>query len=246
MIGLRVECRLAGPWVPPAFGLHLDGLLAWARVQECLQQGAEAGEPDYENILASLPLQRDPATSAWCASLFATVGWAGQERRYLTAKTPVEAMCREIIAGSLEAKGGAKIDTVRGLAKNGQAFFTAEHAQGLRAWCVGDPDDIVHLLTSFVHGVGQKTRSGFGSMIEGPDGSCWTVVEDEEAHQKWRYRSMPVATDGAAFQAPNSGAGLGDGILVPGVGSWKPPYWAGQEMVWRPLPVRLAADAVHV
>lgn len=239
MIGLRIDCRLAGPWMPPAFGLHLDGLLGWALVEQYRREAVASHETseihkeaddepqiDYASILAQLPLQRDEMTGAWCASQFAAVGWAAQERRYLTAKTPVESMCRWINAGRVEAKGGSKIDTVRGIAKNGQAFFTIEHAAGLRAWCVGDPEEIVQLLNGYVHAVGVKTRIGLGALIEGDDGSLWSVVEDDEAHKMWRHRSMPAKVIDDSY---------------PAIGSWQPPYWRGSDLIWRPKPMRIPA-----
>ncbi|MCZ8254443.1 MAG: type IV CRISPR-associated protein Csf3 [Polaromonas sp.] len=238
MIGLRIECSLATPWSPPAFGLHLDGLIGWALVEQHRRADMAArgvhDEPpagaalDYPTILAGLPLQKDEATGAWCASQFFPVGWRGQERRYYTAKTPVEDMSRRINEGLVDTKGGAHIDTQRGPAKNSQGFITIEHVEGLRAWCVGDPDEIVQLLSTHVHHVGVKSRIGLGTLLEQPDGSLWRIEEDAQAFEMWKHRSMPAKV-------------LDDSR--PAIGSWKPPYWRGQDVIWRPNVVRLPGSA---
>ncbi len=233
MRALRIECRLTTPWCPPAFGLHLDGLLSWALVSDARAAGAEFN--DFQEIIADLPLQRhvfpwhgNEDTSVWCASQLVPVGWLGQERRYLTAKTNVEDMSHWINRRVVEKKGGAIIDTVRGIAKNAQSFYTVEHTRGLRGWCVGDADAIEDLL-SRVRAVGVKTRIGLGTLLPFGDGSLWRVTPDPEAEQLWRRRSSPVRLIDDSFRA---------------IGSWHSPYWQGTDPVWRPTALRLPDDVV--
>lgn len=222
MQGLQIDCLLATPWCPPAHGLHLDGLLAWALVQDTVAtRGAAA---DYESIISDLPLLKHES-GVWCASMLTPVGWLGQERRYLTAKTPVEAMARCIGSGAVDTKGGSVIDTVRGPAKNGQLFITLEHVQGLRAWCIGDADAVEDLL-SRIDSVGVKSRIGFGTLRPFEDGALWRVSPSEEAEQGWKRRNSPVRLVDQSHQA---------------VGSWRAPYWRGSEIIWRPDPLRLPA-----
>lgn len=226
---LRIECRLATPWHPPAFGLHLDGLLAWSLVQDA--KAARADLVDYEAIISDLPLERHLLAthpggghSVWCASQFVPVGWLGQERRYMTAKTSVEDMSHWIGRKVVETKGGSTIDTARGIAKNSQAYYTVEHVRGLRAWCVGDRDAITDLL-SRVRAVGVKTRIGLGTLLPYADGALWDVRADEQASQLWRRRSSPERLIEDSFRA---------------IGSWRAPYWQGTDPIWRPMPLRIA------
>jgi CRISPR type IV-associated protein Csf3 len=212
---LRIECRLATAWCPPPTGLHLDGLLGFAAVDEAVQE--RRAVPDYDAILAELPFARHES-GVWCASIFSVVNYAGQERRYLTQKTDVITMATMIGLGVVEASGGAVIDTQRGPFKNGQAFYTVEHAQGLRAWCMGEPERILDLLGR-IEAVGIKTRLGLGTLLPFDDtGELWRVVEDEEARERWKRRTSPEALTADA---------------LPAVGAWKPPYWRGTERIWR-------------
>jgi CRISPR type IV-associated protein Csf3 len=222
MIPLLVECELSTAWVPPAMGLHLDGLLAWVLVNDSQHSGIS--NIKYEDIIHDLPLEKHES-GVWCASHFVPVDWVGQERRYLTARTPVDEMSQLIGKGVVETKGGAIIDTVRGIAKNGQTYFTTELTLSLRAWCIGDQDAISDLL-SRVPAIGVKNRMGFGTIIDNCDGSLWNVTPCEEASQMWKHRNSPVKLTEESFEA---------------VGAWQTPYWQGKNRIWRPAPMRLSS-----
>jgi CRISPR type IV-associated protein Csf3 len=222
MEALQIECQMAGAWCPPAFGLHLDGLIAWSLVQESLNSGHVVD--DYEAIISDLPFDRHEC-GAWCASQFFPVGWAGQEQRYFTGKTPVEDMAKYIGAGAVETKGGSIIDTARGIAKNHQGYITLELVRGLRAWCLGDADAIEELLSK-VHAVGVKTRMGFGSLLPFDDGKLWRITPSKDANQHWMRRSLPTRLTEDSY---------------PSFGSWRAPYWRGNDSIWRPVPLRLEA-----
>ena len=212
---LRIDCLLATAWCPPAFGLHLDGLIGFAAVDEATALRSDA--PDYDTILADLPFARHES-GVWCASMFSVVNFGGQERRYLTQKTDVITMSTMIGRNVVETAGGSIIDTQRGPFKNGQAYYTVEHAQGLRAWCVGDPDRILDLLTR-IPAVGVKNRIGLGTLLPFDDtGEVWKITEDDSAHERWKRRSAPVALTSDA---------------IPAIGAWSPPYWRGNSRIWR-------------
>lgn len=228
MSKLQIDCQLAGPWMPPAFGLHLDALLAWSLVEEAKASVSVTNAQDvsYADIIGDLPLDTHDTgdgRTIWCASQFLPVGWMGQERRYLTAKTSAENAFHWMGRGVVEVSN--TIDMVRGIAKNGQAFFTIEHAKSLRAWAVGDADAIMDLLMR-VQAIGVKTRIGFGSLLPYENGDLWKITEvaDDQCH--WQRRSAPVKLIDDSFAA---------------VGSWQPPYWQGHDRIWRPVPMRLAA-----
>lgn len=219
---LRIECRLAGPWSPPHGGTHLDGLLAWAIKEEALDNSAPDTKVDYDTLIADLPLERFECDDGWCwkASLFQPVGFMGQERRYLTAKTPVMNMALAIGSRIVQEKGGASIDTVRGLGKNAALYYTLEHVHGLQAWCLGDAEAIIHLLEQ-VQAIGVKTRLGHGSLLPYGNGQLFQITHDPDAHEKWKHRNAPQKLTEAMY---------------PGVGSFKPPYWKHKDYCWIPMP----------
>lgn len=218
MVPLRIEWALATPWCPPPFGLHLDGLLAWAALQEHL---ASDSMPDtYAPVLADLPFAKHETATGWVwkASLVRPVAVAGSERRYMTAKTATASFATRMQDGRIEGKPLTKIDTVRGPYKNDAFWYTIEHAARCVAYCVGDPERITPLLDRITH-LGKRARLDHGR-IAPVDGMLAHVEEDAAAATKWRDRNMPEPD--------------GDDYL-PQFGRLQPPYWAGegQTMVWR-------------
>jgi CRISPR type IV-associated protein Csf3 len=220
MATLQIDCQLSGPWCPPQFGLHLDGLVARALVGEQLEGGSDAGS--YEAILADLPFEQDES-GVWKASQFFPVGWLGQQRRYVTGKTPVQHLALSIGAGIVDAAGGSIIDTVRGIAKDHAGYITIEHVRGLRAWCVGDEDAIREYLDR-MPAIGARTRMGFGTLRPYENESLWRITSCEDAAENWKLRSAPKQITAQSY---------------PSLGSWRPPYWRGGETIWRPIPMRL-------
>lgn len=231
MQGLQIDCRLAGPWCPQASSMHLDSLLAWAAKEVALRRPC-AENATYADFIHDLPLDRkefDGGEWVWKASVLHVVGWQKQERLYFTQKTPVEPMLLGIADGWIEAKGGSKIDTQRNYAKNGQAYITIEHAQGLRAWCVGDPDGVKELLGE-ITSVGVKRRMGLGALLPYADGSFFQVKPCEQAQTLWMRRASPVQLIQES---------------TPFIGSWRAPYWQDMhQQGWTPSRVNLPADCV--
>lgn len=226
MEALQIDCRLAGPWAPQAKGAHFDSLLAHVLVNREVR-GANLRRQDYAEIIADLPLDKHE-NGVWKASLFHPVGWLGQERRCVIGKTDTQEMSILIANGVVETKGGATIDTIRGIAKNAQLFITIEHTQGLRAWCIGDRDEIESLLAD-VTAVGVKNRMGFGALLPFEDGAFWRVQPCDDAHLHWMRRNSPTQLIAESY---------------PAFGAWRPPYWRGVEQVFTPFPARLDAELV--
>lgn len=221
---LRIEFLLAGPWCPPHGGVHLDGLVAWAVKEEALRNSGNAirADTDYADIIADLPFEKYETENGWCwkASKLEVVGYQGQERRYLTAKTPVLDMALAIGDRVVEEKGGSIIDTVRGLGKNAALYYTLEHAKGVQAFCIGDPDALSELLQE-IDAIGMKTRLGHGRLRPYEDGKLFRITEDPAAHENWKRRNAPER--------------LSDN-MIPAVGSLVPPYWKGMGYCWTPAP----------
>lgn len=221
---LRIEFNLTGPWCPPHGGVHLDGLVAWAVKEEALRNArvANSSDIDYAALIADLPFEKHEGPNGWCwkASKLQVIGYREQERRYLTAKTPVIDMALAIGDRIVEEKGGANIDTVRGLGKNAALFYTLEHAAKVEAYCIGDRDALVELLQE-VPAIGMKTRLGHGSLRPYDDGNLFRIIGDESAHENWKRRNAPDRL-------------LED--MIPAVGRFQPPYWRGKEYCWMSMP----------
>ncbi len=227
---LRIEWKLTSDWVPPHHGLHLDGLIALAVVRDSLSSSYQGEGVDYAKLISDLPFERFDSTPSeatrteqtWCwkASMIEVIGYHGQSRRYLTAKTPVDAMAQAIVDGVVEAKGGAYIDTLRGPAKNSALFYTVEYAERLQAWCIGDKDALEDLLGR-IDAIGVKSRIGHGSLIPFEDGRLFKITPDPEAATRWQHRNLPVKLHER---------------LYPGIATLQPPYWNGAKCYcWKPI-----------
>ncbi len=220
---LRIEFKLVGPWSPPAYGVHFDGLIAHAVVRDALRTAsvsAPGEERQYDHLICDLPFEKYESEAGWCwkASKLQVIGFHGQQRRYLTAKTPVNDMARAIGDGIVEAKGGSIIDTVRGIGKNAALYYTLEHAEELHAWCIGDKEALESLLLE-IDGIGVKTRLGHGALAPFEDGRLFRVVADESATTRWKNRNAPDKLEDTMY---------------PGIGSTHSPYWTNKSYCWMP------------
>ena len=175
---------------------------------------------NYDALTADLPFElfEHEQGDCWKASTFEVVGYHEQTRRYMTAKTPVQAMALAIGRGLVDPKGGSIIDTQRGPGKNSAFYYTLEFADGLQAWCIGDRDALEDLLSG-VSAMGAKTRLGHGALQPYEDGRFFRIVPDETAHVRWQHRNLPVRLHER---------------LMPGAGALKPPYWRPTTHCWLP------------
>lgn len=212
---LRIDWTLVTPWCPPALGLHLDGLIGFAMLEEA--EAKNRSFTSYDELLAELPFARHESLAGWCwkASLVRPAAVLGSERRYSTAKTSTAALAARTANGQIVGRPLTAIDTVRGPFKNDEIWYTLEHVEQCSAWCVGDPDRIVSLLDYITH-LGKRGRLDHGRI----DMDQTHVVEDATALTRWQERQMPEPLHG----------------YVPIVGRLQPPYWQGEGagIVWRP------------
>jgi CRISPR type IV-associated protein Csf3 len=226
MSPLRIEWTLDTPWCPPANPIHLDGLIAWAKVDRAIANG-EAFE-DYDEILCDLPFAKHetPTGWVWQASMLMPGKVSAVERRYLTSKTPVaDILSSTGKAGeaSVIEGGRATIDTQRDYFKPSALHYTLEYVDTITAWCVGDVDEIVELLGR-IKTIGKKGRLGHGRIV----GDAKVEIEDY-AFEYWKRRLLPEAQDG----------------YFPVNGRLRPPYWKGNDtgVVWRPLDLLVPSAA---
>lgn len=231
---LRIECDLAGPWIPSVHGVHLDGVLARVALQRLLVDEGAMGVLDesaqlkelYDQAGAELPLQRhcpdESSSSVWCASMFFPIGSSVSRRVFFTAKTPAMDMLCKIDQGLLSPAGGARIDTLRGWSKAGLWWQEVRHVAGLQAWCLGDPEQLQDLLSD-VRALGSKTRLGFGGvLVDAQERPLWRVMEDPQAASRWKLRNLPAPPE-------DDVPGV---VRLPVTGALASPYWRPTGQVW--------------
>jgi CRISPR type IV-associated protein Csf3 len=222
MSPLRVTFQLITPWVPPAHGVHLDGLLAWAAA-EAAQEHSACTQADIDAAIAALPLARHTTPDGrWCwkASLLEPRGATRLHRHFATAKTDTQAMAEGLVRGWVQGK--RTIDTVRGATKHDLYRYSSQEVTHLDGWCVGDEAEVAALLSRLRH-VGSRGRVGFGAIRRDAEGlpaiEVAPAVAAEAEH--WRLRHLPEEAEG----------------YFPLVGRCQPPYWHSPSgaLVWRPL-----------
>ncbi|RQZ31662.1 type IV CRISPR-associated protein Csf3 [Burkholderia sp. Bp9017] len=206
--------------VAGAHPLHLDALIAYAIVEESLRAaGAWEADPKTLRELADfpLPLERDQRDDArcWKASAIVPGGDPGpHSMRFWTRKTDAYDMARRIEGGQIEGRYkfplkqyAYKVDTARGLLKQQFKFFPVRQVEQVHAWCVGDEDRLVDLLspeTGYVTHLGAKARMGYGRI------RSFHIERDDAARDLWQRRVLPWPHEGAEAVAMAT----------------RPPYWA--------------------
>ncbi|HEU0198315.1 MAG TPA: type IV CRISPR-associated protein Csf3 [Nevskiaceae bacterium] len=220
-IPFRVDWRVATPWCPPFHGLHLDGLVAWAMLQEAISAGAPPGE--YDSVLADLPFEKsDPGHDwVWKASLLIPGDVRGYGRRFLNQHIDPDEFIHRMANGSVAGRQLGHVDQLRGPWKSSALWYTVQDVGTLTAYGVGDVERISELLERVTH-LGKRTRLDHGRIEPDADGILARVQEDPEALKRWRYRNLAEPSDAYA----------------PVVGRLRPPYWlgTGTRTVWHPLP----------
>lgn len=212
---LRLTWRLATPMAGGPFPLHLDSLVAYAVTEEALREGA-AGQAGIRSLARDLPLDKAEHDGAWCWKASAITGRTQAHALRLWTRKPDPYEFAEMAAsGQIEGKfnlskpNAHKIDTARGLMKQHFQFVPVHHVEEVSAWCVGDPDRLLELLspeTGYIIALGARVRSGFGRIVD------FSIEEDERAHELWARRVLP----------------WNDAGLVPISAAHHPPYWAAE------------------
>lgn len=186
---LRIEFTLANPVKAPSHPIHLDGLLAWAAVQE----GIDAGVP-MEIAQEQLPLARQGADgdAVWMASW---IEFSPGERDSLVITRPFRV--QDVVADNGRSfhelrKQKWDSDMRSSPYKAYIMTFPLRHARAARAWCIGEPVEVERLLKTHITHLGKLARLDLGRIAN------ISVTEDIEAYEKWRWRSMPWALPGYA------------------------------------------------
>ncbi len=212
MTAFRVLWRLSQPVCLGDRLLHLDALLAWARVREAVASGTTAKEA--LKAQEDLPLERaiKGDSQVWKASALV----------FKFRSTPfLVQMTRRTSREELAFARGRIMTTRRNLISQGSGPFkdydlriACQWVDKVEAYGVGDIA-AVGLLLKQVSALGRLTRNGWGTI------SDMQIIPDNEAQQKWCYRTLPSAFERTEWH-------------YPGIGSVKPPYWRreGWVSVW--------------
>lgn len=225
---LRCEWELSTDVVGMTLPLHLDSLVAYAQTEEHLRtQDLDVMGAELRELAAELPLRKHSNNGDWCwmASALIPSQQAGHSMRMWTRKTDVYDYAHRVEAQQINVRFQSKpyearINTNSGLMKNCFQFIPARTIRKFTAYCIGDPDRLLELLSpesGYINHLGARGRSGFGRI------KCFEIVEDEAASIHWSQRILPWPQDG----------------FEPIYAANKPPYWAAENKVMSYIPAHL-------
>lgn len=206
---LRIRWSLARPMMLPDRPIHLDALLAWARVEEDRERGLNFWEGQDD-----LPLEKFETSSGWVwkASWLAILPAGRLFHVSMVRRTDEEAFALDQRDGiwASNRRRMAYVNVASGQCKAYAFSTTAQWVDQVEAHCVGDRDRVQQLL-SRVEALGRLTRNGYGRVAR-------LEVEPGAAPNAWCWRSMPADAE------------LGEG-WARSVGTLVPPYWQSKNRV---------------
>lgn len=186
---LRIDFELETPIKAPNYPIHLDGLLAWAAVQEGLEHGAP-----MEEAQENLPLERDGegADAIWKASW---IKFSSGPRDSLVYTRPFRV--HDIALDNGRAYHQKRIQKWDGEISSSafKAYLITvplRHSRFASAWCIGDKTEIERLLKKHVTHLGKLSRLDLGRI------RSFTVNEDAEAADLWTWRTLAKPQPGYA------------------------------------------------
>jgi CRISPR type IV-associated protein Csf3 len=211
MIPFKVSWHLSQPVCQSDRPLHLDALLAWARVQEAVKSGLEVAQALA--VQEELPLEaalKDRA-KVWKASALLFKFQCTPFLVPMTRRTDPQEMA--FARGTIISTTRNKITQSTGAYKDYDMRITCQWVEKVEAYGVGDLEAVKTLLKK-VPALGRLTRNGWGEVSE------MEIFPDEEALEKWRYRTLPANFEATKWHQP-------------GIGAIRPPYWRRE--FWEPV-----------
>jgi len=212
---LKVTFTMAAPVAVGPHLVHLDGLLGYAVVEQeydNAEGGDELTQSSLDAAVGKLPLEQEahpnsPDWRVWKASYLIPDSQSPETRSHLFQTQSVnEPLLVGLFDSGAVLNRKAVIDTARGLLKSSTWTVTTELYRRFTAYCVGDADEIRHLLTNYIDAIGPRRRGGHGRIerIRPPGSAYWDerpAIEVEPyapAADLWKLRNMPWPLDGYA------------------------------------------------
>ena len=212
MMPFRVTWRLSRPVCLGDRPLHLDALLAWARVDEAVQSGRTAQEA--LKAQEDLPLERaiKGDSQVWKASALMFKFRSSPFLVQMTRRTSPEELA--FARGRIMTTRKNTVTQGAGPFKDYDLRIACQWVDNVCAYGVGDLPAVSQLLKQ-VTALGKITRNGWGTISE------MQIAADEDANEKWCYRTLPANFEKTQWH-------------YPGVGGVRPPYWRreGWVPVW--------------
>ncbi len=205
---LRIEWTFTSPVVVNSNYLqHLDALVAFAVCDEARELGASnAVELSQElgHVFAQL---RSPGGDVWKASALLYTPSTEIFTATMVRRTDPLEYIKEQDKGLLLGRARNSFNSGSGPDRNYFIHHSYQWMERATAWCIADEGELRAALTR-IHALGKMTRNGFGWIKD------VTIVRDDEAHDRWKFRVLPLGLDGCQGLA-----------YIPARHCLQPPYW---------------------
>ncbi len=191
MVPLRIDWTFTTPVVVNNDYLqHLDALVAFAVCEEAKEFGA-SNAIELSQDLSHIFAQHESANgSVWKASALLCTPSSATFNATMVRRTEHWDYIVAQDSGLLQGRGRKVIDSGSGSDRNYFIYHPYQWLERAQAWCIADEDELREALGR-IQAIGKLTRNGFGRIKD------MTVVRDEEAYDRWKFRVLPLETDGA-------------------------------------------------
>ncbi len=202
-----VRWRLSTPMVVPERPLHLDALLASARVDAHLREGKPLEEALLEQ--ENLPLAKaDGPEGSWV--------WKASQLLFRPTSPPANVqmtrrMDVDVMAADRERVFTSRRQTVRigtGPFRNYDLRFSVQWQGEITAYGIGEIEPVRGLLAT-VNSLGRLRRNGWGRIA-----ALSVDPALSEESERWKQRTLPLSFLPQALSAHQ-----------PAQGTCRPPYW---------------------
>ena len=215
MVPLKISIYLASPkCIDSDYPIHLDGLLAWCVKEEAESIGHENPWEASNNLSHLLATEKTPGSDEWVWKASAIKFTPISEPFWINmVRTLNHADFAEFQRKGLFRQKRSYLQSGSGQDRNYQLFMPYQWFSKGEAWCVGDKELIIEML-SRVATIGKQGRNGFGQVAK------IEVEESDEALDLWKLRFLPRNINGAK------------GVeYFPSVTRLHPPYWKNENRV---------------
>jgi CRISPR type IV-associated protein Csf3 len=202
---LKITFRFATASKVPEYPINLDGLLAYACVQE--YAFVENSTVSIDDAHEMLPLEKDEKLGVWKSS---NIQFEHGERQNLIIQRTFD--LNEVVNDNgvrFKALRRNKWDAESSSSSN-KAYLFAEPMRlspSATAYCIGDAEKIAYLLNKHITHVGKYARIDAGRV------TSITVEESDQADKYWLNRTLAKLPEVFLFQYAKAFETV------------KPPYW---------------------
>lgn len=214
MVPLRVEWTFTTPMVVNSdYFQHLDALVAFSVFEEAKEVGARNAIELSQDLSHIFAQHESTNGSVWKASALLCTPSSATFNATMVRRTEHWDYIVAQDAGLLQGRERKAISSRSGADRNYFIYHPYQWLERAQAWCIADEDELREALGR-IQAIGKLTRNGFGRIKD------MTVVRDEEAYDRWKFRVLPLETDGAK------------GIdYLPTRHCLQPPYWERRSAV---------------